>query len=119
MENSTWWLIRTDEGIEGWMAEDQNGKYMLEPYSCTLQSSLSIGENARVAVIGRGDMPIRNKPGLEQDTVGTVPEGTSFIIVGSSRCVDDILWWPVRTDDGILGWMPEEQNGVYLLEPYP
>jgi hypothetical protein len=51
--------------------------------------------------------------------VAMVPEETSFVIVGSSKCADDILWWPVRTDDGILGWMPEGQNGVYLLEPYP
>jgi hypothetical protein len=119
VENSTWWLVRTDEGIEGWMAEDQNDKYMLEPYSCTLQSHLYIGLKARVVVMGRGEMPVRGKPGLEQDIVGTVPEGTSFVIVGSSRCADDILWWPVRTDDGVLGWMPEEQDGVYLLEPYP
>ena len=89
--------------------------------TCTisLPSRLSIEKKARVAYTDGSEMRIRAKPGLEQDILDTVPEGTEFAIVGSSRCADNITWWPVRTDDGILGWMPEGQNGVYLLEPYP
>lgn len=31
-DNSTWWQIRTDGGLEGWMAEYQGSVYLLEPY---------------------------------------------------------------------------------------
>jgi hypothetical protein len=31
-DESTWWEIQTEDGIKGWMAESQNGVYLLEPY---------------------------------------------------------------------------------------
>jgi hypothetical protein len=30
-DNITWWPIRTDGGLKGWMAEYQDGVYLLEP----------------------------------------------------------------------------------------
>lgn len=33
VDSVTWWRIRTKDAKEGWMAEYQNGVYLLEPYS--------------------------------------------------------------------------------------
>ena len=33
VDSVTWWQVRTKDGQEGWMAEYQNGIYLLEPYS--------------------------------------------------------------------------------------
>ncbi len=32
LDNVTWWQIRTDGGLQGWMTEYQNNVYLLEPY---------------------------------------------------------------------------------------
>jgi hypothetical protein len=84
-----------------------------------LMTRLEESVNARVAFIDGTDKPVRRLEGYSQEVVTSIPEGTILHSLGGPRCADGSLWWSVRTDDKTLGWMPEEQNGVYLLEPAP
>lgn len=79
---------------------------------------LWIGEQGRVAFTDSADMRIRKEPGLSQNIVGKVPEGTKFNVLYGPVCVDYVTWWKVRAN-GLEGWMAEAQNGAYLLEPAP
>ncbi len=85
-----------------------------------LASRLKFDANARVAFINGSGQPIRKGPGYSEEVLKSIPEGTIVWISSRSdvpACADGNLWWWVRTKDGTEGWLAEEQNGVYLLEP--
>jgi hypothetical protein len=84
-----------------------------------LPSRLSAEAGARVTFTDGSDMRIREKPGFSENILTTVPEGTAIVILNSRKCVEGSTWWKILTDEGLEGWMAEDQNGVYLLEPYP
>lgn len=84
-----------------------------------LLSRLKHHSNARIAVVDGTDKPVYALPGTSQAVVITVSEGTLMKTLSGPQCADNSMWWPVDTGEGILGWMSEEQNGLYLLEPLP
>jgi hypothetical protein len=84
-----------------------------------LQSRLAIEVHGRVAYTDGSDMRIRARPGITQDIVYKVPEGTQIVVIEGPKCVDEILWWKVRTNDDLEGWMAEYLENVYLIEPFP
>jgi hypothetical protein len=84
-----------------------------------LPSRLYAEAGARVTFTDGSDMRIREKPGYSEDILTAVPEGTAIVIQNSRKCADGSTWWKILTDEGLEGWMAEDQNGVYLLEPYP
>lgn len=84
-----------------------------------LPSRLFADAGARVTFTDGSDMRIREKPGFSENILTTVPEGTAIVILNSRKCVEGSTWWKILTDDGLEGWMAEDQNGMYLLEPYP
>jgi len=61
--------------------------------------------------------PVRALEGYSQEVVASIPEGTIINIMRGPRCADNSIWWPIQTESGVIGWIPEEQNGIYLLEP--
>jgi hypothetical protein len=81
-----------------------------------LPSRLIGGTEARVAFTDGSNMRIRAQPGFSADILTSVPEGT-ILFLHEHVCVDTSVWWRVVTDGGQEGWITEEQNGVYLLEP--
>jgi len=84
----------------------------------SLKSRLKYDTQARVAFTDGSNMNIRKFPGFDQPVIARVPEGTNIISL-YRLCQDNSTWWYVRTKNGIDGWMAEEQNGIYLLEPIP
>ncbi len=84
-----------------------------------LPSRLFVDAGARVTFTDGSDMSIREKPGFSENVLTTVPENSAIVILNSRKCAEGSTWWKILTDDGQEGWMAEDQNGVYLLEPYP
>lgn len=119
-----WWNVNYGATNPGFIIEFDNGQYNLEPSSnpnlfCgNLESRLSKGNRARVAFTDGTDMRIRAKPGVTQNVLYKVPEGTQFSVLEGPQCIDDIGWWKILTDDGLVGWVAEYQGSIYLLEPY-
>lgn len=48
-------------------------------------------------------------------------DGPLFTITGESQCIEGdsgpVRWWPVVTEDGIEGWIPENEGPEYLFNP--
>lgn len=82
-----------------------------------LPSRLKVHEIAQTAVTDGSEKPVYSSPGFSQEIIRSIPEGTLVNILNGPHCVDGSLWWPVEIGNGTLGSMPEEQNGIYLLEP--
>ena len=84
-----------------------------------LLSRLKVYGQART-VFGDGSIQsVRSEAGFSKAILTSLPEGAIVWTESDSTCADGSTWWPINTEDGLMGWMPEEQNGVYLLEPVP
>ena len=88
-------------------------------YCGSLQTRLSIGATGWVAYTDGAEMRVRKYAGLETEILYKVPEGTIFTITDGPKCLDEITWWKTHTENDLEGWMAEEHDGVYFLEPYP
>lgn len=78
-----------------------------------------------VAVMGEGyNSFIRSLPGAEAgEGVGYLQPGDRVTIIGGPTWLkgdsDTIVWWYVRTDDGVTGWAPANTSTLTLLEAAP
>lgn len=86
-----------------------------EPFICNGAPYTRIRLGDRVAVMeGTGDASIRDLPAS-----GTVydkfPEGSIFEVIGGPNCSNQIVWWEVRTGNGLVGWTAEGKNEEYWL----
>jgi hypothetical protein len=90
---------------------------VLKPDCGGLPTRLVSAGEARVAFTNGSKMRMRSQPGFSANIVASVPEGTQ-VLLGGHACADGTIWWNVTTAQG-EGWMAEEQNGIYLLEPLP
>lgn len=107
-------------GRRDWVREQSIIIKQAKQQTCNgLQSRLSLGERVRVAFTDGTEIRIRTKAGFTQKVNDTAPEGTLITLINGPKCADDSTWWKVRTDNNQIGWMAEDQKGVYLLEPIP
>jgi hypothetical protein len=82
-----------------------------------LTSRLKDRINARASVTDGTNKSVYASPGYSQEILRSIPEGMNIKTLKGPQCAENNMWWPVDTGEGVFGWMPEEQNGLYLLEP--
>lgn len=113
-----WWQINYN-GLLGWTAEGEGGTYWLEPYTvpatnCTMSPRLAVGLSGQVTP----GLPntLRSQPGSWGTSIGQIPGGGYFQVVGGPQCLSGIWWWQVQYGNQ-TGWTGEGQYGVYWLTP--
>jgi len=82
-----------------------------------LMTRLESGMKARLVLTDGTSKPRYALPGYSQEVKDWIAEGAVLTIKNIPSCSDGSLWWRVGIEDQSFGWMSEEQNGVYLLEP--
>lgn len=58
---------------------------------------------------------LRVGPGLNEDTLRIVDDGTRLRVLEGPTTADGYDWWKVQTDDGLLGWTA----GTWLVPVAP
>jgi len=75
----------------------------------------------RVTLTPPGRVPIpvrlRSDPGLNSQVIAELKDGTPFVVEDGPKCVDHLVWWQIRTDDGLRGWVAEGDKSGYFIEP--
>jgi WD40 repeat protein len=83
--------------------------------ACALAPRLSIGNMGRVTP---GDPNnLRAEPSRDSENIGSIPGGSSFIVLDGLTCADGLNWWQVNYN-GLIGWTVEGADGTYWVEPY-
>ncbi|MFN8529809.1 MAG: hypothetical protein U0670_14485 [Anaerolineae bacterium] len=84
--------------------------------SCTaaLSPRVFVGGMGRVT-LDTPTLNVRQQPGGA--IVTTFGAGTTFYVTSGFQCVQDLMWWQIERF-GIVGWVAESLNGLYLIEPY-
>ena len=62
------------------------------------------GGRAVVAGTGAEQLRLRVGPGLAQEMVGTLADGTRLSVLDGPDSADGYTWWKVQTEDGQQGW---------------
>ncbi|NJL92414.1 MAG: hypothetical protein HC915_01190 [Anaerolineae bacterium] len=71
---------------------------------------------------GDANLINRNPARLAEDptneSIGRIPGGGVFNVVGGPVCTNDIAWWLVEFE-GVTGWTGEGGGTSYWVEPLP
>ncbi len=73
-----------------------------------------------VVLVTRQDerpLNVRQEPNLGDNVVTQVLPGDAMQITGGPFCSDGYLWWRVRLDNDISGWVAEGDQSMYYIEP--
>ncbi|MFZ2716392.1 MAG: GW dipeptide domain-containing protein [Minisyncoccia bacterium] len=106
-DNIKYWHIRFDDGTVGWVDEQNLNSLKVEKQSMR-EATDQIG--GRVAV-SNGPSDVFEEPGERR--VGTVLIGVRGTVLDGQREANGVKYWRVRFDDGVTGWVAED-NLDYL-----
>lgn len=120
-----WWRARTDEGLVGWIMENEGNRYLVHPtleverwlvYCPGAQDPRLVIGREGVVIPGYGMNNIRIAAGDTSQVVAQIPENERFTVKDGPVCADGMLWFKVEYQ-GVEGWTPEGDGSDYWLEP--
>jgi len=77
----------------------------------TPEPQIAIGGHVVIYGTGEDKLRCRAGPGLAEDLVIVLDEGTRLTIMDGPLSADDFEWWKIKTEDGQVGWAA----GAWLL----
>lgn len=85
--------------------------------NCYQAARLTVGLAGRVTLYPSLPNTLRSAPGYGV-SVGSIPAGGVFSVIGGAQCVSGIYWWQVNYN-GVAGWTAEGDGySTYWLEPF-
>lgn len=75
------------------------------------------GGQAIVNTTGDERLNLRADKSLSAPIRSTLERGTTVTLITGPRFSEGLLWWYIRTQDGIEGWLVEAADGVQTLLP--
>ena len=80
-------------------------------------SLLQRGDRAMVALRPSDPSTTRASPGTESDVVGEIPPGAELTVLDGPACMEESVWWEVKTDYGLRGWVAEGRDLARWILP--
>lgn len=92
------------------------------PAQASKNANPDIATGKRVKIRNGYSISVRSKPGADAGReLGVMGGGEQAIVIGGPEAIagdgDTIIWWYVRTDSGIEGWVPANTAEAALLQP--
>ena len=83
---------------------------------CGLETRLMQGRHATTLT----ELAARDNPGFDNPSTAIIPAGTLLGINDiEPQCIDGARWWQITDGSNLWqSWIPESQNGQYLVEPF-
>ena len=76
----------------------------LRPSPVATPGAIAVGGWVEVAGAGASQLRVRQAPGAGTVTLGFVPDGTRFLVIGGPQQADGYAWWQVEDRSGLTGW---------------
>lgn len=101
-------IIKSTTDAEGTLAETCSA-----PYNTRLENT------GRALVITDGSLNIRSRSTTAQkNVVGLAKPGEVVSLLNGPKCGQNMLWWSIRTSNGVEGWVSEGTSKDFFLEPF-
>lgn len=82
-------------------------------------SSLSLGDKIKINPQIPKPNNIRSQAGKKNNLLGKLEINQTAVVIDGWRCVDQMVWWKIRTSTGLEGWTSEGQGNEQWLIPIP
>jgi hypothetical protein len=79
---------------------------------------LRVGITGRITFTNGSPTNVRDQAGVQSNVLASLPEGTTFTVIGGPACEGNYSWWRLQFPDGLIGWVAEGDPGGYFLEPW-
>jgi alpha-2-macroglobulin len=100
---------------------DEGFNAPVSPAAITCEGALStrfnVGMRGLVSPSDPTPLNVRATPERRGSLIAQIPPPTTFDVIGGPTCADSIIWWQIRTQDGVTGWVAEGTNGSYFIDP--
>ncbi len=123
-----WWQVQLDNGAQGWVAEGSAQNYFIDPIPSIVThcadvppTRFVVGARGQVRPARPGTTPnvarIRDTATTDGKILLNLPEKTSFTVIDGPVCFGGYLWWKVKVDQGVTGWLAEGDStrGYYVF----
>ncbi len=60
---------------------------------------------------------VRNQPSKTGQILLQLRDGAQFSVTGGPKCADGYLWWQIKTDNNVTGWVAEGDTSGYYIDP--
>jgi hypothetical protein len=107
--------MATRTPLPTWTPTDTPSPTPVPSATATSVPVMMAGGLAAVSGTGSEELRVREGPGLEYETLGTLSDGTPLTVLDGPQTADGYQWWKVATDDGQEGWVA----GDWLLPVSP
>jgi hypothetical protein len=67
-----------------------------------------LGTTVEVSGTGTDQLRLRVAPGVAQETILTLEDGTRLRVTNGPQSSDGYEWWKVKTEEGQEGWVAED-----------
>ncbi len=67
-----------------------------------------VGTTVEVSGTGTDQLRLRAAPGLTQETIATLEDGTRLRVMAGPETSDGYEWWQIKTEEGQEGWAAED-----------
>ena len=67
-------------------------------------------------ILNKKSSVVRNAPGGSGDVITRIPRGSKGTVIGGPVSVEGGLWWQVKYNDGITGWVSGDDIAIDLEE---
>jgi len=85
----------------------------------TPRTRLIVGNRAQVSPEDDTPLNVRSGPSTEFRILGRLTVLERFFVLEGPECGGEYVWYQVRSDDGLEGWIAEGIGNLYFVEPYP
>lgn len=127
-DNYTWWKMKSDAGLTGWVAAGPANDPWLTPAAeanATSQPAsgpklvdrpIKLGDRVQVTTAPGQPLTVREYAGKAETAVARVLPGTLFTVRGGPVKQDGLVWWQLE-GDLVKGWAAEGDSTDRWLTP--
>ncbi len=127
-DSFSWWKIRSDAGLTGWVAAGPTNDPWLVPVAKVSETtqpasgpklvdrSIKLGDRVQVTTAPGQPLTVRESAGKAETAIAKVLAGTLFTVRGGPVKQDGLVWWELE-GDAVKGWAAEGDGKDRWLTP--